>query len=95
MLLNVAVAIDAFAVGVTRTRRADGTYNQDGVFVPGAAASLAIRAAVQPISGDAVKSSLGQELRDMPEGIRTEAKFVAWSRSDLLVDDTIVYKSEN
>jgi len=95
MQLNVGIAIDAFAVSVTRTRKADGSYNADGVWIPGTPAAVAIKATVQPVSGDGVKSSLGRELMDMPEGIRTEAKYIAWSRSELLVDDAIAYKSGN
>lgn len=87
MLLNVGIAIDAFAVAVTRSRNAAGTYDADGEFVPGAAAALAIMATIQPVSG--------RELKDMPEGIRNEARWLVWSRSDILVDDTIAYKSEN
>lgn len=87
MLLNVGIAIDAFAVSVTRTRRAAGSYNADGVWVEGAPTATALNAAIQPVSG--------RELKDMPEGIRTEAKYIAWSRSDLVIDDTIAHKGSN
>jgi len=86
-MLDVGIAIDAFAVSVTRMRKAAGAYNADGVWVAGAAATTALSATIQPVSG--------RELKDMPEGIRTEAKYIAWSRSDLLVDDTITHKGSN
>ncbi|NTS31268.1 hypothetical protein HQ945_08370 [Phyllobacterium sp. BT25] len=86
MLLDVGIAIDAFAVSVTRTRKATGAYNADGVWVAGAPASIAISATIQPVSG--------WELKDMPEGIRTEAKYLAWSRSEILIDDVITYKGK-
>ena len=80
-MIDVAIAIDGEARNVTLTTRAAGAYNDDGDFVQGAPTSATIRAAIFPASGN--------QLRDMPEGIRTEAGWVCWSRSALAVDDQI------
>lgn len=69
-----ALAIDTYAVPVTRTRRAAGAYVA-GVFTPGAATTATIQAAIFAITPRA--------LQDLPEGIRSDAKWTAWSRSDL------------
>jgi hypothetical protein len=95
MMLNVGIAIDMLAVPVTLSRSAPGAYTAEGTWLQGAATSTPIRAVVQPITGEAKQSSLGQALKDMPEGIRTEAQYVAWSRSEIVLDDTIVYKGGN
>lgn len=88
-MIDVAIAIDGEARNVTLTTHAAGAYNADGDFVPGAATSTTIRAAIFPASGN--------QLRDMPEGIRTEAGWVCWSRSAMAIDnqitaDGIVYR---
>lgn len=80
-MIPVAIAIDGEAVNVTRIRRAAGSYNADGDWIAGMATSDTIRAAIQPVRGD--------QLMDMPEGIRTEAGWIAWSRAALAVDDEI------
>lgn len=74
--------IDRRAVGVTRTRRAAGSYNADGDFVPGAPTTGTILAVVQPASG--------RQLMDLPEGVRSEARWLAWSRAEIRLDDVIV-----
>jgi hypothetical protein len=83
-MIDVAIAIDGEAVLMTRTRVASGIYNDDGEYVPGGPVSEAIRAAIQPIKGN--------QLMDVPEGIRTEARWLCWSRSSLVVDDVITHK---
>lgn len=80
-MIDVAIAIDGEARNVTLTTRAAGAHNADGDFVPGSATSTTIRAAIFPASGN--------QLRDMPDGIRTEAGWVCWSRSALAVDNQI------
>jgi hypothetical protein len=80
-MMDVAIAIDGEARNVTLTTRAAGTYNADGDFVAGAATNTTIRAAIFPAMGD--------KLRDLPEGIRTEAGWLCWSRTPINVDDTI------
>lgn len=74
-------AIDRRAMPATLTRRAAGSYNANGEFVAGAAASMAVSAVVQPATG--------LRLMDLPEGLRTEAGYVAWTRSDIALDDVI------
>ncbi|TLX12145.1 hypothetical protein [Rhizobium sp. MHM7A] len=80
-MIDVAIAIDGEAVNVSLTRLAAGSYNADGNWVPGAPTTSTIRAAIQPVRGN--------QLMDMPEGIRTEAGWMAWSRSEIIVDDEI------
>lgn len=80
-MIDVAIAIDGEAVNVTRTRMVGGVHNADGDWIAGTPATTTIRAAIQPVKGN--------QLLDMPEGIRTEAGWMCWSRSEILVDDTI------
>lgn len=82
MMIDVAIAIDGEARNVSLITRAAGDYDADGNFDKGLATTTTIRAAIFPASGN--------QLRDMPEGIRTEAGWVAWSRSSIAVDDQIV-----
>ncbi len=84
-MIDVAIAIDAEAVSMNRTRRTDGGYNDDGEAIPGTSATETIRATIQPVKGN--------QLMDMPEGIRTEAGWMCWSRSSLMVDDVITHKT--
>jgi hypothetical protein len=74
--------IDRRAVSVTRTRRSAGSYNADGDFVPGTPTTGTILAVVQPVSG--------RQLMDLPEGVRSEARWLAWSRAEIRLDDVIV-----
>lgn len=82
-MIDVAIAIDGEAVNVALSRKAAGSYNSDGDFVPGAEAPSTIRAAVQPASG--------RQLMDLPEGIRNEARWLAWSRSEIRLDDKLTH----
>ena len=86
-MIDVAAAIDGEAVNVLLNREATGHYDGDGNWIPGAAASSAIRAAIQPASG--------RQLMDLPEGIRAEARWLAWSRSEIRLDDTIAHGGSN
>lgn len=79
--MDVAIAIDGEARNVSLTTIGEGHYNDDGAWVAGAPTVATIRAAIFPASGNA--------LRDMPEGIRTEAGWVLWSRAEIRVDDLI------
>lgn len=79
--MDVAIAIDAEAISVVRKRDAAGSYVTGGKYVEGAPASTPIRMAIQPASG--------RQLMDLDEGIRTEAKFMGWSRADLQLNDRI------
>ncbi|KQV83240.1 hypothetical protein [Rhizobium sp. Root1220] len=80
-MIDVAIAIDGEAVNVLLTTKATGSYNADGDFVPGAPTTSTIRAAIQPVKGN--------QLLDMPEGIRTEAGWMIWTRSAVAVDNQI------
>lgn len=81
MLGAVAIAIDRLAVNVSLTREAPGAHNDDGEWVPGTSTTSTIRAAIQPARGN--------QLMDVPEGIRTEAQWLLWSRSEVKVNDVI------
>ena len=82
MMIDVAIAIDGEARDVSLIIRAAGAYDEDGNFDQGSATTTTIRAAIFPASGN--------QLRDMPEGIRTEAGWVAWSRTSMAVENRIV-----
>jgi hypothetical protein len=86
-MIDVAIAIDGEAVNVSLTRNAPGTWGTDGKWTPGADTTVVIRAAVQPASG--------RQLMDMPEGIREEARWIAWSRADLRLDDRIAHGGQD
>lgn len=83
-----STVVDAMAnATVSLVRRASGSYDAAGKWVPGAATTTDnIKAVVQPASG--------RVLRDMPEGKREEARFVIWVNGTLALDDVIVYRSE-
>ena len=84
-MIDVAIAIDGESVSVSRTTRAAGAYTDTGDWVDGAATTKGIRATIQPVKGN--------QLMDMPEGIRTEAGWMCWSRSEIAVDDVITSKA--
>lgn len=84
MTRHAANAIDRRAWAVIRSKASEGSYNDDGEWVPGSTVSTTIKAVVQPLKGN--------QLMDMPEGIRTEAGWIAWSRSDIAIDDRIANK---
>jgi hypothetical protein len=72
------LAIDAMARPAIRIRKAVGAY-VDHVWVPGAPVSDVIRAVIQdPKEND---------IRQLPEGERTEAFVAIWSRSELRTAD--------
>ncbi|MCZ7974363.1 hypothetical protein O9X80_07655 [Agrobacterium salinitolerans] len=79
--------IDRRAWTVIRTRLAAGGYNDDGEWVDGVPTPADIKAVVQPVKG--------AQLMDMPEGIRTEAGWIIWSRSDIALDDRITSNGIN
>lgn len=80
-MIDVALAIDGEAVNVSLTRRAASAYDDDGNRVPGTPTTSTIRAAIQPASG--------RQLEDLPDGIRNEARWLVWSRSEIRLDDEI------
>lgn len=82
---QAANAIDRRAIPMTRTRKT-GTdaYDDGGNLIPGANTTTPIKAVIQPATGN--------QLKDMPEGVRTEAGWICWSRSEMKVDDRITNK---
>ncbi|CTQ67129.1 phage head completion protein [Roseibium alexandrii] len=80
-MLDVSLAVGALAKTVVLKTRDAGEYDQNGNWIAGAETSQNIQATVQPMRG--------RQLEDLPEGIRTEAKWLIWSRWDLAVDDHI------
>lgn len=84
-MIDVAIAIDNFAVNVSLKSKATGSYDDGGNYVEGSETTEQISATIQPIKGI--------ELKDLPEGIREEAKWIAWSRHDLENDDVIVHEN--
>lgn len=86
-MIDVAIAIDDEAVDVSLKRKATGSYDANGDFVAGGETTSTIRSAIQPASG--------RQLMDLPEGIRSEARWLAWSRSEIRLDDTLVHSGSN
>ncbi|MBD8556297.1 hypothetical protein IFT84_17450 [Rhizobium sp. CFBP 8762] len=82
-MIDVAIAIDEEAVAVTHEPRAPGAYVPGGRYVEGEATPVIIQATIQPTTG--------RQLMDMPEGVRTEARWMAWSRSEVSEDDHITH----
>lgn len=97
-MIDVAIAIDGEARNVTLTTRAAGAYNADGDWVPATAVSRTIRAAIFPNSRtENGNMASGNKLTDDPEGKRTEAGWLVWSREEIKLDDeitdgTVVYR---
>lgn len=79
-LLNLAILAEAVEVGHVVT---GGAYGTDGKWVASHSEPAPIMATVQPASG--------RQLMDMPEGLRTEARYFLWSGAALLVDDVVIY----
>lgn len=80
-MIDVAIAIDGEAIPIIRSRSAPGFYDVNGDFIRGQSARAKIMATIQPVRGN--------QLMDMPEGIRTEAGWMIWSRSEIRLDDVI------
>lgn len=81
MLLGgiAGLAVDAMARPATRVRPSAGGAYVEGQWVPAATVSLAIRAVIQaPEESD---------IRQLPEGERTEAYVAIWTRADLRTAD--------
>lgn len=79
--MNAAAAIDRRAIAMVRRRRGPGDYDDGGTYIEGLPVSAPIKAVIQPASGD--------QLKDVPEGLRTEANWIVWTRTDLELDDVI------
>lgn len=79
-LLELAIMAEAVPVTLETT---GGAFNAAGKWVKGTPATSSIMATVQPASG--------RQLMDLPEGLRTEAKYFAWSGAALAVDNVVIY----
>ena len=86
-MIDVAEAIDGEAGPVQILRKSGGTYSGKGKWVGEVATPEPAMAVVQPATG--------AKLLDLPEGERSEAQFFIWSRSDLTLDDVVVYGGKN
>lgn len=84
MDIDVAMAIDAEAEGIVWRPKGADTFDDRGNGVPGVRADVQARAAIQPATGNNIK--------DLPEGVREEAVYVGWTRSSVAVEDHIVYR---
>lgn len=85
-MIDVAQAIDDETVdGVLKVRNVD-TYDAGGNAVLGAVTSTQIRIVVQPVTG--------KMLMDLPEGVRDQVKYAIWTRSEISMDNEIVYDGE-
>lgn len=81
--MDVAEAIDAEAITVQHRTIVEGFDQTTGKRAKTPSAPVDIQAAVQPASG--------RQLMDVPEGLRTEARFIAWSRTTINENDQIQY----
>jgi hypothetical protein len=85
-LIDVAIAIDMEETQVTLRTRSGGYYQSGGQWVPGAVTDTVFDAAVQPADA--------KQLKDLPEGLRGEARYLLWTRTPLSLDDLIVYEGD-
>lgn len=97
-MIDVAEAIDAEAETLVHkpVTSAGGVWTDTGRWIPNSVTPVSIRATMQPAGGQisgTAKSVNGRTLMDLPEGIRQEAKWLAWSRVDIAVGDEIQYRS--
>lgn len=82
-MLDLGFVVDAEAVPVILTAHVGGAYDADGKWIAASASPVTIMATVQPTSG--------RILRDLPEGVRDEARFTLWSRHTVVLDDVVSY----
>lgn len=81
-MLDLGFVIDAEAVPIS-IMSTGGGYDADGIWQPAAPVTTATRGTIQPANG--------RQLMDMPEGVRTEARYLLWTRSALAEGDTVLY----
>jgi hypothetical protein len=74
-------AIEAEAVDITHTPQPGGSYSAAGLWVEATPAPVTIRAAVQPLTG--------RDLSDLPEGLRTAAKYKIYTPATVSVGDHV------
>lgn len=82
--MDISFVIEAEAnATVSIERKAGGAY-VSGKWVPAAPTIEAdVRVVLQPTSG--------RELRDLPEGLRVEAKYSLWLQGTVALDDVVIY----
>jgi hypothetical protein len=73
--------IDRRGIMFNLVRKATGGYVSGGDYVRTDSDPVSIKAILQPVSG--------RQAMDLPEGIREEARYLVWSRSELLMEDVI------
>jgi hypothetical protein len=66
-----------------------GEYNADGDYVTVPTGAAEVRAAIFPVTGAASRPSTGDMLKDAPEGVRTEATWIYWSRTPITLDNHV------
>lgn len=80
-------AILAEAVEIKVEQLGDkGFYDNKGNWIAGKSEPLTVKATVQPMSGS--------DLKDVPEGVRSEVNRCVWTTYSLQNDQTLVYKDE-
>lgn len=85
---EVAIAIDAESITLVHYVRRDDFYDKQGNAVRGKNNPPSnIRGAIQPV--------YGRILQDLPEGVRSNANYVIWTRASVNEDDTILYNGQN
>lgn len=81
-MIDVAIAIDGESYPLKLGKKT-GAWSEPfgGVWVPGEPVWSDIRGAIQPAKG--------VQMQDLPEGLRAEARWLLWSRAEILLDDLI------
>lgn len=82
-LLNLAILAEAVPV---QHETVTGAYDAAGKWVEGTRTWVTVQATVQPAAG--------RQLMDLPEGIRTEAKYFLWSEAAIVVGEIVVYLNQ-
>ena len=83
-----AQSIEHFGQTIPHKVRTDGGYDDAGFAVEDTFADpVNIVAVVQPVSDE--------ELQDMPEGIRVEARWKVWTRAEIHEDDLLTIDGED
>lgn len=80
-MIDVAAAIDAEARPLTLIQTPAGAYDDGGNWIEGEEQETPFMGAIFAVSS--------RDLRDMPEGIRTEAKRTLWTRQPVQNNDRI------
>ncbi len=84
--MDLGFVIEAEAVPITLSRKGGGSY-VSGKWVASADLTTPTTGTIQPTTG--------RQLAGMPEGVRSEARYVLWTRSALALDDVVIYGGAN